>query len=73
MQNGLDESFIGRLRDESLGEHLFTRHRKAQGIIEDWRADYNAGRPHTSLHVLTPMEFAIRSRSEHNETRLTCS
>ncbi len=71
MQNGLVESFIGPLRDECLNEHLFTSYRHAREIIEDWRADYNAKRPHTSLDGLTPMEFAIRSGSDHNETRLT--
>ena len=54
MQNGLVESFIGRLRDECLNEHLFTSYRHAREIIEDWRTDYNARRPHTSLYGLTP-------------------
>ena len=45
MQNGLVESFIGRLRDECLNEHLFTSYRHAREIIENWRADYNARRP----------------------------
>ncbi len=54
MQNGLVESFIGRLRDECLNEHPFTSYRHARKIIEDWRTDYNATRPHTSLNGLTP-------------------
>ncbi len=32
----------------------------ARRIIEAWQADYNANRPHTSLHGLTPNEFAAR-------------
>ena len=67
MQKGLVESIIGRLRDECLNEHLFTSYRHALGIIQDWRIDYNARRPHTSLQGLTPMEFAIRSREDHNQ------
>ena len=71
MQNGLVESFIGRVRDECLNEHIFISYRHAREIIEDWRVDYNARRPHTSLNGLTPMEFATRSGADHNETPLT--
>ena len=71
MQNGLVESFIGRLRDECLNEHLFTSCRHAREIIEDWRTDYNARRPHTSLEGLTPVEFATRSREDHHQKPLT--
>ena len=70
-QNGLVESFIGRLRDECLNEHLFTGYRHAREIIEDWRTGYNARRPHTSLYGLTPMEFATRSAPDHKEIPLT--
>ena len=60
MQNGFAESFIGRLRDECLNEHLFRSLSEARRIIEHWRRDYNTGRPHTSLAGLTPAEFATR-------------
>jgi putative transposase len=56
MQNGFAESFIGRLRDECLNEHLFRSLTQARRIIEHWRLDYNNGRPHTSLNGLTPAE-----------------
>ncbi|NIP14548.1 MAG: transposase [Pseudomonadales bacterium] len=69
MQNAFAESFIGRLRDECLNEHMFTSHRHAREIIEDWRLDYNLRRPHTSLEGLTPTEFATRSKSDHIENR----
>ena len=69
MQNAFAESFIGRLRDECLNEHIFTSYRQAREIIEGWRHDYNLRRPHTSLDVLTPTEFASRSRSDHTENR----
>ena len=71
MQNGLVESFIGRLRDECLNEHVFTSYRHARELIEEWRVDYNARRPHTSLEGLTPMEFASRSRADHHQKPLT--
>lgn len=44
MQNGLVESFNGRLRDECLNEHLFRSYRHAREIIADWRIDYNLHR-----------------------------
>ena len=71
MQNGLVESFIGRLRDECLNEHVFTSYRHAQLTIEEWRTDYNTRRPHTSLEGLTPMEFAAQSREDRNPKPLT--
>lgn len=69
MQNGFMESFNGRLRDECLNEHLFTSYRHAREIIEDWRADYNLNRPHSSLDGLTPHEFATQSEMDKNRNR----
>lgn len=65
MQNAFAESFIGRLRDECLNEHLFRGLGEARRLIEAWRIDYNLHRPHTSLRGLTPAEFASRSKSDH--------
>jgi len=69
MQNGLVESFIGRLRDECLNEHLFHSYHIARDMIEEWRIDYNLNRPHTSLEGLTPNEYANRSTKDHNVNR----
>lgn len=69
MQNGLVESFNGRLRDECLNEHLFRSYRHARELIEEWRIDYNLHRPHTSLDGLTPNEFATRFQTDHNVNR----
>ncbi len=69
MQNAFIESFNGRLRDECLNEHLFHGLREARRIIESWRADYNAARPHTSLGGLTPREFATRSTTVQTVNR----
>lgn len=57
-QNGFVESFNGRFRDECLNEHLFRNLGHAHSVIEAWRADYNAVRPHTSLGGMTPEAFA---------------
>lgn len=69
MQNGLVESFNGRLRDECLNEHLFRSYRHARDIIEDWRIDYNLNRPHSSIDGLTPHEFAAQSITDHTVNR----
>jgi putative transposase len=69
MQNGFVESFIGRLRDECLNEHLFTSYAHARATINEWRIDYNNTRPHSSLDGLTPFQFATRSSMDHNMNR----
>lgn len=43
---------------------------QARRIIESWRLDYNTGRPHTSLHGLSPVEFATRPVKGHNQNGL---
>lgn len=57
-QNGYQESFQGKLRDECLNEHWFTTLADAREKIEAWRVDYNTERPHSSLSYRTPQEFA---------------
>ena len=57
-QNGYNESFNGRLRDELLNETLFRSLGHARAVLEDWRRDYNEQRPHSKLGWLTPQAFA---------------
>lgn len=71
MQNPFAESFIGRLRDECLNEHLFAGLAEARRIIAEWRYDYNSTRPHTSLDGLTPTEFAARPQWGHDLSRFS--
>ena len=56
-QNGTDESFNGRLRDECLSLEWFRNRIEAAAVIEAWRTHYNDVRPHSSLGYLTPSEF----------------
>jgi putative transposase len=56
-QNGADESFNGKLRDECLSLEWFRSRKEAAVLIEAWRRHYNAVRPHSSLDYLTPHEF----------------
>jgi putative transposase len=58
MQNGHVESFNGRLRDECLNAGWFVNLSDAKKKIENWRKQYNAERPHSSLDYRTPAEFA---------------
>jgi putative transposase len=59
-QNGMDESFNGKLRDECLSLEWFRSRAEARVVIESWRRHYNAVRPHSSLKDLTPYEFKAR-------------
>jgi putative transposase len=68
-QNGTDESFNGRFRDECLNIEYFRSRAEAIAIIETWRRHYNEVRPHSSLGYLTPFEFKRKSMSTSTETR----
>lgn len=57
-QNAYIESFNGKFRDECLNQHWFLNLEEARKIIEEWRKDYNEFRPHRSLKMKTPNEFA---------------
>jgi putative transposase len=57
MQNGVIESFNGRVRDEFLNQHVFLNLKEAKELAARWREDYNERRPHTSLNGLSPNEF----------------
>ena len=48
-ENGYNESFNGKLRDELLNGEIFTSLLEAQVLIENWRKEYNQFRPHSSL------------------------
>ena len=56
-QNGVDESFNGKFRDECLSMEWFRNRTEARVVIEQWRCHYNEVRPHSSLGYQTPREF----------------
>jgi putative transposase len=66
-QNGANESFNGKFRDECLGMQWFMNRVDAKVAIEDWRRMYNEVRPHSSLQNLTPSEYARRISSTSAE------
>jgi putative transposase len=56
-QNGLNESFNGKFRDECLSMEWFRCRAEARVVIEEWRRHYNSVRPHSSLNNMTPEHF----------------
>jgi putative transposase len=56
-QNGSNESFNGKFRDECLSMQWFKNRIDAKVVIEEFRRGYNEVRPHSSLGQLTPLEF----------------
>jgi putative transposase len=68
-QNGADESFNGKLRDEHLTLQWFRNRVEAKVGIEQWRHHYNAVRPHSSLGYLTPLEFKATGAARFTEGR----
>jgi putative transposase len=64
-QNGADESFNGKFRDECLSMEWFRNRTEARVLIEIWRRHYNQVRPHSSLSYRTPAEFRKHHESIH--------
>ena len=63
-ENGYNESFNGKLRDEVLNREIFYTLKEAQVIIERWRQEYNIYRPHSSLGYRPPAPEAVLTPSE---------
>ena len=58
-ENGYNESFNGKLRDEPLNAEIFYNLREAQVLIDGWRNDYNTIRPHSALGYQPPAPEAV--------------
>jgi transposase InsO family protein len=61
-ENGYNESFNGKLRDELLDGEIFYTLKEAQIVIENWRIHYNTVRPHSSLNYRPPAPQTIQTR-----------
>ena len=59
-ENGYNESFNGKLRDELLNGGIFYNLREAQVLVENWRREYNTIRPHSSLGYRPPAPESIQ-------------
>ena len=53
-ENGYNESFNGKLRDELLNGEIFYTLKEAKILIKRWRHHYNTIRPHSSLGYKPP-------------------
>jgi transposase InsO family protein len=53
-ENGYVESFNSKLRDELLDGEIFYSLAEARIVVETWRRQYNAVRPHSSLGYRPP-------------------
>ena len=53
-ENGYNESFNGKLRDQLLNGEVFYSLKEATIIIEGWRIHYNTQRPHSALGYRPP-------------------
>lgn len=62
-ENGYNESFNGRFRDEFLNREVFYTLKEAEVLTEEWRHLYNHIRPHTSLDYKPPAPLARMKES----------
>lgn len=58
-ENGYNESFNGKLRDELLAREIFYTLEEARVLIERWRRHYNQVRPHSSLGYRPPVPVTM--------------
>ena len=58
-ENGYNESFNGKLRDEVLNREVFYTLKEAKVVIEKWRQEYNTIRPHSGLKYRPPAPEAV--------------
>ena len=61
-ENGYNESFNGKLRDEFLNREVFYTLQELQILLEQWRRTYNQIRPHSALGYRPPAPQTILPR-----------
>ncbi len=67
-ENGYNESFNGKLRDELLNCEIFDTLFEAKVLIERWRKEYNTFRPHSALGYLPPAPETVEARQTVSAT-----
>jgi putative transposase len=58
-ENGYNESFNGKFRDQLLDRELFYSLAEAKYLVETWRQHFNQVRPHSSLGYRPPAPAAV--------------
>ena len=59
-ENGYNESFNGKLRDELLNGEIFCSLAQAAVLVEQWRREYHTVRPHSAHRRIRERKF-VRS------------
>ena len=59
-ENGYNESFNGKLRDELLNGEIFCSLAQATVLVKQWRREYNTVRPHSACGGFPPAPEAIK-------------
>jgi transposase InsO family protein len=62
-ENGYNESFNGKLKDELIDREIFYSLREAQVLVEQWRREYNTMRSRSVLGHRPPASEAVRPSS----------
>lgn len=74
-ENGYNESFNGKLRDELFNGEIFYTLKEDQMLIEQWRKHYNTVRPHSALKYRPPapetLQIVSRGSAKEEEKRIT--
>ena len=71
VENGLIESFNGRLRDECLNVEIFFTLEDVRAKLANWQRDYNQERPHSALNDQPPHQLAADWRISHETQKET--
>ena len=66
-ENGYNESFNGKLRDEVLNMEIFDTLLEAKVLIDLWRLEYDHVRPRSSLGYKPPAPEAVIHQLPHNK------
>ena len=66
-ENGYNESFNGKLRDELLNREIFDSLFEAKVLVERWRKEYNQIRPHSSQVYRPPAPKAVYPKIQQIE------
>ncbi len=72
-ENGYNESFNGKFRDELLNGELLDTVWEGRVLAERWRKEYNTKRPHSSLGYKPPAPEAVVMGPKGNTLPMTTS
>ena len=72
-ENGYNESFNGKLRDELLNGEIFYSLAQAAVLVEQWRREYNTVRPHSACGGFPPAPEAIKPSPCSLQTQIRIS